>query len=67
MFNDFSCMGKYLGQVVWMLVGMFDYDIYVEYMCNKYLDKLVMIYEEFFCECQEVCYGGGKGWLICCC
>lgn len=50
MFNDLSRMGKYLGQAARMLVGMPDYDTYVEHMRNKHPDKPVMTYEEFFRE-----------------
>ncbi len=60
MFNDLSRMGKYLGQAARMLVGMPDYDTYVEHMRNKHPDKPVMTYEEFFRERQEARYGGGK-------
>lgn len=67
MFNDLSRMGKYLGQAARMLVGMPDYDTYVEHMRNKHPDKPVMTYEEFFRERQEARYGGGKGRPICCC
>lgn len=38
MFNDLSRMGKYLGQAARMLVGMPDYDTYVEHMRNKHHD-----------------------------
>ncbi|WP_144968249.1 CstA-like transporter-associated (seleno)protein, partial [Pseudomonas sp. DE0010] len=31
MFNDLGRMGKYLGQAAKMLVGMPDYDTYVEH------------------------------------
>ncbi len=67
MFNDLSRMGKYLGQAARMLVGMPDYDTYVEHMRNKHPDKPVMTYEEFFRERQEARYGGGKGRPIRCC
>ncbi len=67
MFNDLSRMGKYLGQAARMLVGMPDYDTYVEHMRNKHPDKPVMTYEEFFRERQEARYGGGKGGPCRCC
>ena len=53
MFNDLSRMGKYLGQAARMLVGMPDYDTYVEHMTKKHPDKPVMSYEAFFRERQE--------------
>ena len=61
MFNDLSRMGKYLGQAARMLVGMPDYDTYVEHMQKKHPDQPVMSYEAFFRERQEARYGGGKG------
>ena len=67
MFNDLSRMGKYLGQAARMLVGMPDYDNYVEHMQNKHPDKPVMSYEEFFRERQDARYGGGNGRPVRCC
>jgi len=67
MFNDLSKMGKYLGQAARMLVGMPDYDAYVEHMQGKHPDKPVMSYEMFFRERQEARYGGGSGRPVRCC
>jgi len=67
MFNDLSRMGKYLGQAARMLVGMPDYDTYVEHMQKKHPDQPVMSYEAFFRERQEARYGGGKGRPTRCC
>ncbi|WP_406819649.1 YbdD/YjiX family protein [Pseudomonas sp. KnCO4] len=67
MFNDLSKMGKYLGQAARMLVGMPDYDAYVEHMQLKHPGKPVMSYENFFRERQEARYGGGSGRPIRCC
>ncbi|MCO2527854.1 YbdD/YjiX family protein, partial [Pseudomonas aeruginosa] len=64
MFNDLSRMGKYLGQAARMLVGMPDYDTYVEHMRNKHPDKPVMTYEEFFRERQEARYGDGDRGVV---
>lgn len=50
MFNDLSKMGKYLGQAARMLVGMPDYDAYVEHMQLKHPEKPLMSYEAFFRE-----------------
>ncbi|CAD5199397.1 YbdD/YjiX family protein [Pseudomonas sp. FEN] len=65
MFNDLSRLGKYLGQAARLMVGMPDYDNYVEHMQNKHPDKPVMTYEAFFRERQEARYGG-KGGPKCC-
>ena len=43
-----------------MLVGMPDYDNYVEHMRGKHPDKPVMSYEEFFRERQEARMAAGK-------
>lgn len=67
MFNDLSRMGKYLGQAARMLVGMPDYDTYVEHMQTQHQDQPVMSYEAFFRERQEARYGGGKGRPVRCC
>ncbi|MHC6226341.1 YbdD/YjiX family protein [Pseudomonas sp. X10] len=67
MFNDLSKMGKYLGQAARMLVGMPDYDYYVEHMQTKHPDKPVMSYEAFFRERQDARYGGGSGRPVRCC
>lgn len=50
-----------------MLVGMPDYDAYVEHMQGKHPDKPVMSYEAFFRERQEARYGGGSGRPVRCC
>jgi len=66
-FNDLSRMGKYLGQAARMLVGMPDYDTYVEHMRNTHPEQSPMSYEDFFRERQDARYGGGKGRPIRCC
>ena len=45
MFNDLGRLGKYLGQAARLMVGMPDYDNYVEHMQSKHPDKPVMSYE----------------------
>ena len=66
-FNDLSRMGKYLGQAARMLVGMPDYDTYVQHMQTQHPDQPLMSYEAFFRERQEARYGGGKGRPVRCC
>ncbi|AMA44714.1 YbdD/YjiX family protein [Pseudomonas monteilii] len=66
MFNDLGRLGKYLGQAARLMVGMPDYDTYVEHMQTKHPDKPVMSYEVFFRERQEARYGGGNGSTRCC-
>lgn len=67
MFNDLSRMGKYLGHAARMLVGMPDYDTYVQHMRNTHPDQPVMSQATFFRERQDARYGGGKGRPIRCC
>lgn len=66
MFNDLSRLGKYLGQAARLMVGMPDYDTYVEYMQTKHPHKPLMDYETFFRERQQARYGGGNGQPRCC-
>jgi uncharacterized short protein YbdD (DUF466 family) len=66
-FNDLSRMGKYLGQAARMLVGMPDYESYLEHMRGKHPDQPPMSREAFFRERQDARYGGGKDRPIRCC
>lgn len=47
------------------MVGMPDYDNYVEHMHKTHPDKPVMTYEQFFRERQEARYGGKSGPKCC--
>jgi len=63
MFEDLNKVGRYLGQAARLMVGMPDYDTYVEHMSNSHPDQYCMTYEEFFRERQEARYsrkGPGK-------
>ena len=63
MFGNLGQAKKYLGQAAKMLIGIPDYDNYVEHMKTK----PYMSYEEFFRERQNARYGGdGKGGMRCC-
>lgn len=67
MFGNLGQAGKYLGQAARMLVGVPDYDTYVQHMKDNHPDKPVMTYKEFFRERQQARYGGdGKGGMRCC-
>ncbi|EPD3050800.1 YbdD/YjiX family protein [Proteus mirabilis] len=61
MFGNLGQAGKYLGQAARMLIGIPDYDNYVQHMKDNHPDKPVMTYNEFFRERQEARYGGGDG------
>lgn len=50
MFDTLSKAGKYLGQAAKMMIGVPDYDNYVEHMRITHPDQTPMTYEEFFRE-----------------
>lgn len=53
MFDTLGQAKKYLGQAAKMLIGIPDYDNYVEHMKTNHPDKPYMTYEEFFRERQS--------------
>lgn len=61
MFSDLARVGKYLGQAARLMVGVPDYDAYVQHMRLTHPEQTPMSYEEFFRECQEARYGGADG------
>ncbi len=60
-----STAGRYLGQTLRLMVGVPDYQNYVEHMRRTHPDQEPMSYEVFFRERQSARYGGGK--RIACC
>lgn len=65
MFKKLSKAGKYLGQMANLMVGIPDYDNYVQHIKLNHPDQTPMTYEEFFRERQDARYGG-KGGFKCC-
>ena len=61
MFDSLAKAGKYLGQAAKLMIGMPDYDNYVEHMRVNHPDQTPMTYEEFFRERQDARYGGKSG------
>ncbi|MBS1208608.1 MAG: putative small protein [Proteobacteria bacterium] len=61
MFRDLAKMGAYLGQAARMMVGVPDYDTYVQHTRLMHPDRTPMTYEEFFRERQEARFGGAVG------
>ncbi|MDO6387683.1 MULTISPECIES: YbdD/YjiX family protein [Uliginosibacterium] len=61
MFQNLAKMGEYLGHTARMMVGLPDYDSYVQHTRLKHPERTPMTYEEFFRERQEARYGGGAG------
>jgi len=57
--------GRYLGQTLRLMVGVPDYENYVEHMRRTHPDQEPMTYEAFFRERQDARYGGKKR-LGCC-
>lgn len=53
-------IGRRLGQAGYLMVGMPDYQTYVEHMRRCHPDRIVMSYPEFFRDRQQARYGGGK-------
>jgi uncharacterized short protein YbdD (DUF466 family) len=61
MFEDLAKVGRYLGQAARLMVGVPDYDNYVQHMHLTHPEQQPMTYEEFFRERQEARYGSGRG------
>ena len=58
MLSKLTQAGRYLGQSLRLMVGVPEYDAYVEHMANAHPGQPVMSYERFFRERQEARYGG---------
>lgn len=50
-----------------LMVGIPDYDTYVEHCRNNHPDKPIMTYEEFFRDRQDARYAVGRGRFRGCC
>ena len=50
-----------------LMVGVPDYDTYVQHRRANHPDQAIMTYEEFFIERQEARYSVGKGRFRGCC
>lgn len=57
--------GRYLGQVGRLMVGVTDYQTYVDHMRRTHPQQPCMTYEEFFLERQRARYGGRGGGRCC--
>ncbi len=57
--------GGYLGQTLRLMVGVPDYDGYLEHMGKNHPDQTPMTYAEFFKNRQDARYGG-RGRVGCC-
>lgn len=63
MFDSLAKAGKYLGQAAKLMIGMPDYDNYVEHMRVNHPDQTPMTYEEFSVS-GRTRYGGKGGALL---
>jgi uncharacterized short protein YbdD (DUF466 family) len=66
MFNELGKLGAYLGQTARLMVGLPDYDNYLNHMQKTHPEQSVMTYEEFFRERQDARYGGNGRIARCC-
>ena len=65
MFETLRKAGKYLGQAARLMVGIPDYDTYVQHMRLNHPEQTPMTYEAFYNDRVEARYGG-KGNARCC-
>ena len=56
-----------LARTARLMVGLPDYETYVEHRRLKHPDEPIMSYEEFFRERQDARYATGKGKITRCC
>ncbi|MBU3707908.1 MAG: YbdD/YjiX family protein [Burkholderiaceae bacterium] len=66
MFGELGKFGAYLGQTARLMVGLPDYDNYLNHMQANHPDQTPMSYEAFFRERQEARYGGNGKVARCC-
>jgi uncharacterized short protein YbdD (DUF466 family) len=59
--------GRYLGQTMRMMVGVPDYDRYLNHMEINHPDQEPMSYRAFFQDRQDARYGGQNGRPGACC
>ena len=66
MFENLAKAGKYLGQAARLMVGIPDYDTYVQHVRLTHPELEPMSYEEFYEDRVEARYGGKNGSSRCC-
>ncbi|TAM06432.1 MAG: YbdD/YjiX family protein [Paraburkholderia sp.] len=59
--DNVQTAGRYLGQAMRLMIGLPDYEGYVEHMRATHPDRPVMTYEEFFRERQDARYASRTG------
>jgi uncharacterized short protein YbdD (DUF466 family) len=66
MLGEFGKLGAYLGQTARLMVGLPDYDNYLNHMQLNHPDQEAMSYEAFFRERQDARYGANGRIAKCC-
>jgi uncharacterized short protein YbdD (DUF466 family) len=64
---DILTLSQWTVRAARMMVGIPDYDTYVQHQKTMHPDQPVMTYEEFFVERQNARYAVGKGRFRGCC
>ena len=67
MIEQFRCIAVRAVQTARLMVGVPDYEVYVEHRKKTHPDEPIMTYEEFFRERQNARYAIGKGRFKACC
>lgn len=60
MLDTLAQAGRYLGQSMRLMVGLPEYNTYLEHMERTHPGQAVMSYEDFYRERQQARYGDGK-------
>jgi uncharacterized short protein YbdD (DUF466 family) len=64
---DIRAVGAWMAQTARLMIGIPDYQTYVEHQRTSHPDDPVMSYEAFFRERQDARYAVGKGRFRGCC
>jgi uncharacterized short protein YbdD (DUF466 family) len=67
MIEKFRCVAVRAVQTARLMVGVPDYDVYVDHRRKTHPDQPIMTYQEFFRERQDARYAIGKGRFKACC
>jgi uncharacterized short protein YbdD (DUF466 family) len=64
---DIRALGAWMAQTARLMIGIPDYQTYVEHRRTSHPDEPVMSYEAFFRERQDARYAVGRGRFRGCC
>jgi uncharacterized short protein YbdD (DUF466 family) len=64
---DIRAVGAWMAQTARLMIGIPDYQTYVEHQRTSHPDEPVMSYEAFFRERQDARYAVGRGRFRGCC